>query len=461
MEDFLRELDMQKITKVYNGNDALSLFKSNNFDLVICDVNLPDISGIELVKKMKRLQYIPQIILISGREDLEKSINAIDLGILDFLLKPINTEILSDLIHEAKTAKDKKILQLNSDFINIYKAENPDNYYYYTENKCIVTSSQIIINIIKKLKKLREYPEIPVLIEGKSGVGKELIAEFIHYYNRTQESPYIAVNCGSFVETIFESELFGYEKGAFTGANTTGKEGKIKLAETGSLFLDEITEISMEMQTKLLRVLQEKEYYKVGSNIKQGINTRIICATNKYIPKLINNKLFREDLYYRLNICKLTIPTLAERPEDILPLIIFFMKEFNEKSNFKIVEISKEAVDYLVEYQWPGNIRELKNAITKALLFNEKKYLSINDFVFLKNATHKKKITKDVNLHQPVVIDPMNFVLPTTPFNLEKLNELIVKETMKKFNGNKSLTAKFLGLNRMQMYHKYKNNTPQ
>jgi len=412
IEEFLHEINIFQITKAYDGMEAFNLIKINDYDLIICDINLPKLSGIELVDKINGLDRIPPIILISGRDDLIKSINAIDLGILDFLVKPIDTKKLSELIKDIKNSKDKKKIFKDSSVINIYDSENTGDYYYYKKDKCIVASSEAVKNIIKKLKKLREYPEIPVLIEGKSGVGKELIAEFVHYNDQSEELPYIAVNCGSFVETMFESELFGYDKGSFTGADASGKIGKIKLAENGSLFLDEITEISMDMQTKLLRVIQEKEYYKVGGNIKYPVNTRIICATNKNIPKLIKKNLFREDLYYRLNICKITIPTLAERPEDIFPLIIFFIKEFNEKNNFKIVEISKEAVNFLQKHNWPGNIRELKNAIIKALLFNEKKYLSIEDFEFL-------KINNNWVKEKPLYVK--DFILPEAPFNIEEI----------------------------------------
>ncbi len=300
--------------------------------------------------------------------------------------------------------------------------------------------------IYKKLMKIHEYPEIPVLIQGRTGTGKEIIASYIHFQNKGMEKPYIAINCAAIGKNLFESELFGYVKGAFTGADPNGKDGKIKLAEGGSLFLDEVTEISPDLQTKLLRVLQEKEYYKVGGNKKYKVNTRIICATNKNIKRLIREGKFREDLYYRLDVCKVIIPLLNARKEEIIPFSLFFMNLLNKQKKNPIKSVESKVLEFLKNYNWTGNVRQLRNAITKAILFNDSGTLRTEDFSFL-----ERKESKRLKM---LITD--NFLLPEKPFNIEKFTKEIIIKTLNKFNGNKSKTAEFLGLNRLQLYNRYK-----
>ena len=310
----------------------------------------------------------------------------------------------------------------------------------------IIVASENMKNIYKKLRKIHEYPEIPVLIQGRTGTGKEIIASYIHFQNKGMEKPYVAINCAAIDKNLFESELFGYVKGAFTGADPHGKDGKIKLAEGGSLFLDEITEILPDLQTKLLRILQEKEYYKVGGNTKYKVNTRIICATNKNIKRLIREGKFREDLYYRLDVCKVIIPTLNDRKEEIIPLSLFFINLLNKQKKNPVKSIETKSLEFLKNYNWIGNVRQLKNAITKAMLFNDSGILRTEDFSFLEK--------KESNKLRMLVTD--NFLLPEKPFNIEKFTKEIIIKALDKFNGNKSKTAEFLGLNRLQLYNRYK-----
>ena len=303
-----------------------------------------------------------------------------------------------------------------------------------------------IKNICNKLEKLAHYPEIPVLLEGRTGVGKEVFARYLHHNSPRVKEPFIAINCATIGKEIFEAELFGYEKGAFTGADPKGKEGKIKLAENGTLFLDEITEIPMSHQSKLLRVLQEKEYYKVSGSKKETVKTCIVCTTNKNIKELVDQDLFREDLYYRLTVCKIVIPPLQQRKAEIVPLTLLFIKELNKKNKIKITGIEVKVFKYLVNYTWPGNIRELKNILTKITLFNENEVLRAKDLTLL----------PDIKEKEPTILDTEDFILPEKGLDLEKYIDTIIVKTLDKFKGNKTKTAEYLNIKRKKLYHRYK-----
>jgi len=423
--------------------------------MIICDINLPNINGLDLSKRARKLDKNIKIILISGIENIIESINSIEIGVYDFLTKPVDTRKLSELIKKAiedglKTSNNALVESLydKTDKISIKEYQDRHNgIVCYGNNYSLTAASMDIRNMLLKLDKLRDYPEIPVLIEGKTGTGKEVAAQYLHYGMTGSDKPFIALNCGAISANLFEAELFGYDKGAFTGADPRGKNGKISLAENGTLFLDEITEISLEMQVKLLRVIQEKEYFKVGGNIKYPVKARIVCAGNRSIPRLIQEGLFREDLYYRLNVCKIYIPSLKQRREDITPLVIYFMDIFNLQNHTGIKEIQKSTFEFLENYDWPGNIRELKNAVFKAMLFNEKKYLSTEDFSFLTQLRKKEPALK---------LGGESVVLPNQPFSLEEFNKKIIEAALSKFSNNKTKAAEFLGLNRVQMYYRYK-----
>jgi two-component system, NtrC family, response regulator AtoC len=399
-------------------------------------------------------KYKTEIILISGLDDIINSINAIDLGILDFLTKPVNIKKLAFLIDQTEENLKKqkvpnKIIFKDNVFLNI------DDFAFQADYSIrnnfighIGIFSDKLFSIYKKLKKLEEYSKIPVLIEGETGTGKELMAKYIHYENTNNTGEFIGLNCSNLTKELFDSEIFGYEKGAFTGADIKGKEGKIKSAENGTLFLDEITELSLDLQAKLLRVIQEREYFKIGSNKKEKVNTRIVVASNKDIKKLVSRNLFREDLYFRLNICKVTIPPLRERKDEIIPLVIFFIKSLGLELDKKIEKIETSALEMLEEYNWPGNSREMKNLITRCLIFDEGNILTKKLFhTFLFQDSKPADLKKG---------DLSNFEIPDEPFNIDAFVLDIVKKTLTKFNGKKTSAAKFLGLTRSQLYGRFK-----
>lgn len=311
--------------------------------------------------------------------------------------------------------------------------------------------------ILDHLEQMKFSPHIPLLITGDTGSGKELIAQFMHYEVDQSQGKYLAINCSNINKELFESELFGYEKGAFTGANQKGKEGYLEQAENGTLFLDEITEIGPDIQAKLLRVLETGEYYKVGGRKKITINARLVFASNRNLMELVSKGKFREDLYYRLNIVHAKMPPLHERKDEIIPLMILFINQLNQQLNKSVSYIEPQVLKLLEAYKWPGNIRELKNFITQIMIFLEGntikfEHLQMKDeldryYTQTQDPINEKSIKSEEDLIEKLLEEPLN---------LEDLTFKIVKRALQKFNGNKAKTARFLGLKREQLYNRYK-----
>ncbi len=346
---FFQELG-HKAEAAGSGEEAWDKLLTREFQLVVTDVTLPGMSGVDLVNRAYKKRVPVQFVLISGQEQVIESINAMELGVLDFLSKPVELEDLEALV---KKARD----------------ESGDYSFYTHATGTVRIFSQKMRNVYRKLRKLQDYPTIPVLIQGETGTGKEVIAKYLHFENPQIEGEFIALNCSSLGRELFDAELFGYEKGAFTGADSKGKPGKLKLAEKGTLFLDEITELTPDLQAKLLRVLQEREYYRVGGTRRQVVDTRIVCATNKNIEQLVKQGAFREDLFFRLTTCKVDIPPLRLRKEEILPLFWSFVREIGDELKKHVEDVEPPVIDRLMDYAWPGNVREMKNLITSLLLF--------------------------------------------------------------------------------------------
>ena len=320
-----------------------------------------------------------------------------------------------------------------------------------------VVFSERLNNILEHLERMKVSPRVPLLITGDTGSGKELIAQFMHYEVDEAKGDYIAVNCSNMNKELFEAELFGYDKGAFTGADPKGKMGYIQQALNGTLFLDEISEIDLDIQSKLLRVLETGEFYKVGGRSKQKTQCRIVFATNKNLHDLVEKGEFREDLYYRLNIVSVEAPPLIQRKEEIIPMVIFFIKQMNHNWNKNIKYIETQVLKLLYAYKWPGNIRELKNFITQIMIFIDGEIIK---FEHLQMKDELDRYT--TQLQSPFVEkrveseDDLIDLLLEKPFNLEAFIMKLVKRTVQKFNGNKAKTARFLGLKREQLYNRYK-----
>jgi len=456
LEDFIKMIPDCNVLKAYSGLNGLTITKNHNIDLIFSDINMPELNGFELIELIKSHNYDTEIVLISGKQDIVNSINSIELGIYDFLTKPVDIYKIKEIIDNIINKKNNKKILDKLDIDNIIKLNNKDLivldsyknlFKQQKESGFMLFSTKKMNSIYQKLKKLKDFTEIPVLIEGETGVGKEVAARYMHYQSNRKDYPFIGINCAAINRDIFESEFFGYEKGAFTGANPEGSEGYIKASEKGTLFLDEISEIPLNLQAKLLRVLEENEYYRVGGSERLNVNTRIIFATNRNLEDLINTGMFREDLYYRINVCKITIPPLRKRTDEIIPLSLYFINEINEKVNNKIKKIEAGFLKKLLDNKWHGNIRELKNLLTNIALFNEGNILKENVLNIKKNIIENNKNT---------VLPVKDFILPDASFDLEKLMNEIVKKALIKFNGNKTKAANYLNLTRIQLYKRFK-----
>ncbi|HCL57463.1 MAG TPA: hypothetical protein DHW82_10705, partial [Spirochaetia bacterium] len=422
--DFLVESPHQ-IKKTYSGKSALALLSQEKTDLLISDVNMPGMNGFELLKEIRKNNKTMEVILISGKEDIVRSINAIELGIFDFLEKPIDVSKLYQMIQNIENdrmiknriKKEKK--EKSSVFLlKNFQFNQSDSFNDPKVGKVGVFSKKMV-QIFQKLEKLQKFPDIPVLIEGKTGTGKEIIAKYLHYKNYSGKGEFLGVNCSALNENLFEAELFGYEKGAFTGADPKGSPGKIALAANGTLFFDEISELPLNLQVKLLRVIQEKEYFRVGGKHAVPLNARLIFASNRNLSKMCEKGLFRQDLFYRINVCKILIPDLKQRKSEIIPLFLFFLNQINEEVGTKIEGVERQALEFLKEHEWQGNIRELKNIATKAGVFSESKILTLKE---IKNFIKPIQMKKKIFIH--------DFELPESSLDLDLLIKTIIQKTL-------------------------------
>jgi len=347
------------VEAIDNGKEALEAIKNRYFDLVISDVVMPGMGGIELLKALKNLGIDTQIIMLSGKGTVKDAVKAMKLGAYNYLLKPVDIEEL--LINIERALDLKKVNEENFTF-------RSEMEKIFREDPFIGRSSYFME--IKKKIEIIAPTDSTVLITGETGTGKEVLAKEIHYNSNRRNKPLIKVNCAALAETVLESELFGHEKGAFTGAYKT-KKGKFELAQEGTLFLDEIGDLPLNFQIKLLRVLQEKEFERVGGTKTIKANFRLIAATNKDLKAEIEKGRFREDLFYRLNVIPISLKPLRERREDILYLAEFFLKKFARDLNKNVKGFSDRALEILKNYDWPGNVRELKNIVERCVVFSK------------------------------------------------------------------------------------------
>ncbi len=409
-----------------NGKEALSLFRQEAVDLVITDLVMPKMDGIELLEAVKGLRPEAEVVVISAQGTIEKAVQAMKLGAFDFIEKPINPRVIT-LVVERALEKQTLILQ-NRDL----RSKLEDRFHF----KNIIGRSGKMVKIFELIHHIAPY-DSSVLIIGESGTGKELIANAIHYNSPRAAMPFIKVSCASLSEGIIESELFGHEKGAFTGA-IASRKGRFEMADQGTLFLDEVEDIPPATQIKLLRVLQEGEFERVGGNKTIQVNIRIIAASNRDLQEAVKNGIFREDLYYRLNVVNIKLPPLRERKEDTPFLVNFFIDKFNQKYNMKVKGISQKAMSFLIDYGWSGNIRELENTIESILVINSPEVIDIK---------HLPQEVKDSG-EKPEVI-PIKIGTP-----LEEVEREMLIQTLKATKGNKRRAAQLLGINVRTIHRK-------
>ncbi len=358
ISELLHEEGYSSVT-ASSGMEALDILNNEIIDLILTDVKMPGISGIQLLEKIKEINPDLPVIIMTAYGSVEKAVEAMHKGAYTFILKPFENQTL--IAHIAKAISVYRIVQEN----NMLRQAVISRFSF--DN--IIGKSKPMQEIYETIKKVSPS-NANVMIEGESGTGKELVAKAIHYNSLRKNNPMVTVNCAAFAETLLENELFGHEKGAFTGANTM-KKGRFEISDKGTLFLDEIGELPISLQVKLLRVLQEKTIERVGGTDSIPVDFRLISATNKNIEEEVKNGNFREDLFYRLNVVKIKLPPLKERSDDIPLLIRHFIEKYTQgpQSVGKVLGISPEAVRILCDYKWRGNVRELENVIERSIIF--------------------------------------------------------------------------------------------
>ncbi len=410
---------------------ALNLLKKHNFEIIITDLNLRDKSGIELIKIVKSAKKNIEIIVITGISSIDVAIEAIKSGAFQYLMKPFKLDELEIFIEKAyeKLGLEKEVKRLKENLIDRHSFEN------------IISVSSEMETIFEKVKQIAPT-DANVLITGESGVGKELVAKSIHYNSLRRDGPFIPINCSALPDTLLESELFGYEKGAFTGA-AASKKGKFQLAEGGTLFLDEIGDLSLFTQVKLLRFLETKEIMTIGGITVKKIDTRLIFATNKDLEKAISRGEFREDFYYRIKVVNIDIPPLRQRPIDIYPLLNYYMIKFCRDYKKPLMQFSKDAVDLLKQYSWQGNVRELKNTVEHIVVFNNKNTIEVDDLP-KNNESRKKSSREKIGLNE------------LSGLSLAEVERIAMVENLKRYNNNHTKVAEILGISRATLIKKIK-----
>jgi DNA-binding NtrC family response regulator len=415
------------------GEEGLKLFQQENPDLVLLDHWLPGINGDEVLRRIKEKDLEIPIIIMTAQGSIEMAVNSMKMGAFDFLVKPFELDQVEDLI---KKGFDRIRLKKEVEWL---RAQYQEKF----RSGGIIGVSQKMKEVLELAEKVAQGSETTVLIEGETGTGKELLSEYIHFLSPRSSLPFIPINCGAIPKDLFESELFGYEKGAFTGALEKGKIGKVEAAEKGTLFLDEVGELPPPAQVKVLRVLEEKEFFKVGGVDKRKADVRIIAATNKDLESEVKKGNFREDLYFRLNVVKLSIPPLRERKDDILPLFRFFVDRFNEQFKKRFIQISKEAEGKILSYPWLGNIRELRNTVERIVLLEKGDTILGKHLAFL--------MEKEGQIEERVEFKP---IIPPQGIVLDEIEKQYIYEALKIKKGNKLQAAKMLGISRSALLYR-------
>jgi DNA-binding NtrC family response regulator len=364
---FILRKEKYEVEEAANGKIAFEMLKESSYDLVITDLEMPVMKGIELLDEIRKINLQTNTIVITAYGSMETAIAALRSGASDYILKPVEFD---ELLIKVKKLFEVRDLHLEN---RILRRELQRDYDYTN----IIGKSPAIAQIFDMIKAVADT-DSTVLISGNSGTGKELVAKALHYNSKRSNKPFIALNCGAISENLIESELFGHKKGAFTGA-ISDKDGFIKAAEGGTLFLDEISEMPPQLQVKLLRAIQEKEYTPVGTTVSLPVNVRFIASTNRNLMEYVNQGKFREDLFYRLNVVDIHLPSLKEREGDISLLADFFLDKYRKQMNKNIKGISNDAMRALMNHEWRGEIRELENVIERAVIFCN------DDFITVKN----------------------------------------------------------------------------
>lgn len=435
----LRRLLEQKyaVVEAETGTQGLQLAYREEPDLVLLDVALPDASGLELLSQFKEIRPSPTVVMITAYEQVKDVVIAIKRGAFDYLVKPVD---LDEFELTIQTALEHAGLRNEVDRLRqeVQRLQQVDHL--------IGLNPKFLEAQMLAVKSARSR-DAGVLLQGESGVGKELFARLIHARSPRADYPFVALNCAAFSADIIESELFGYEKGAFTGARAEGKQGLLEVADGGTLFLDEVIDLHPEIQAKLLRVLEEKEFYPLGATRKRTVDIRILSACNTDLWQAGEEGKFRRDLFFRLATIRIDLPPLQERTEDILPLVRFFMEDFNDKYGKRFRRLSPEAERLLLAHSWPGNVRELKNTIERVVLLENEETILANHLHFLVSFTEARS---------PTVSQIFRVEFPEQGIALDEIEKHVILKAYERCQGNKSKTARFLSIPRHVLIYRLK-----
>ena len=426
---------------VNDGEQALFLITKDRFSLVFTDIRMPGLNGIDLLERIKEMSPDTEVVMITGYGTVENAVEAIKLGAYDYITKPFDMDRLLKVVEhvETKFSLKKEIDVLRNELKKF------SSYYDFIG---ISDKIQPIFALVQKVSPI----DCNVLIQGESGTGKGLLAHAIHFGSPRSEYPFVVVDCAALTESLLESELFGYMKGAFTGAYAD-KEGYFKIADKGTIFLDEISELSTSLQGKLLRMAQDHEIIPVGGTKSFKINTRIVAATNKNLEQLVKEGKFREDLFFRINVVKIDIPPLRERKEDILPLTHFFLDKFKKRFDKNNLSIDQQVLAFFQQYEWPGNVRELENAVQQMVITADQQRVTIND---LPDKIRCIRPVQDMEEHGDLL--QMNFAEARKSY-LDNFTREYLLDALRCYQGNISKTAKEIKVQRpslQRMMKRYK-----
>jgi two-component system response regulator HydG len=418
--DTLRE-EGYEVSTTRDGLEALKSMESGSFDVLVTDIKMPGLSGLDLLSRVKERFTETEVIVVTGFGSISSAVDAMKMGAYDYITKPFD---LDELAIKVKKIRDHKALEKENTALKKYQGMNRE-----IPIMSKVEGMKKVMSMVDGMKD----SDCNLLITGESGVGKNFIAKIIHWTSRRQSMPFLSINCATLTEALLASELFGHAKGSFTGAIKT-KQGLIEIADTGTLFLDEIAEMPPNLQAKLLKAVEDGEFYRVGETKLIKVDVRFIASTNQDVRRLIADGRFRDDLYYRLNVMELHIPPLRERVDDIIPLSIYFLKKLLPKSHKKITGFTKETMDILMNYSFPGNVRELENIIERAIILE------------------KTSLITPESLPQNIQVLHIDTLDSGTVLTVDEIVKEYAEKILKVFGGNRTKTAEMLGISRTSLW---------